>query len=1212
MKDRRLIFSILLISCFIIFNILTHTDARPPNKVKPKGVVPKKHEQKNAQAAKSVNKEEAEIEQKHKDALKNVVEEHGEDKEVPNQTEEEEDHHENVNRHIKKQQHEAKEENQQHVDENVHKEEDKQHLEHEEKPSNEEGKHQKLGIGKIAKAQFGIKGFKLAKHPSCEEDVKELCSQVSKDNNFGVLVCLQDAAAKDDDQVSDACHQLLWHYKQNLTSSVLFDKAAFSVCETSLAELKDCQKDFPPDGSLVNCYVEHRDLVKNEKCQNFLTKMAAIVFSDYRLIKGFYQHCHNDVKKFQCGKLSSASDSESDPHTQAEVIECLEDNIQNVSEHCQTEIKRVAELSSDDYHLDRAVFYACQEDARNRFCSDVQAGQGRIYKCLMDHKFDEKMSEDCKEKLTVRQKLVQEDVKVNHALWEYCEKDFNNYNCKKGETEHGKASHLILCLNQAIADGKEVDASCQAEMQDVASQLFSDYKLNPEVMANCEKELHKQCKSELKAEGGALDCLMGLGDDLSSGCYTAVHNVLKETNAVNDFKIDRPLQAKCHSFIASACKGKAESLILSCLIDNIRADGMPPDCQKELFHLQFFLARDFSLDKDFYRDCKDDAKNLCNAPNFTEDLLEIPPGIVVACLFRASSKDVAAEHRVSPMCAARVKNAMHARSKSVKLMPEIEEPCRSAISEYCLEQHQESQEIECLQTNYEKLGAECKAAIANFTEMESEDVEMDQDLINTCAPMVIKFCQEVVEAGNSEGVLPCLIENKHSADMDTKCAASIEHWQILELKDVRFNHALKEACTDDIMKHCAKASDKVAAVHCLSEKIHKMAMKNDAPKISDACREQVRKELITEHEDIRLNPELEKNCKEDLETFCSKVWSEKTMDGQAKAETCLREKRKSLSPTCRDHLFQAEVEEVEDPNLDYELTHICKPMIKKYCMEEDPKNFLRCLREHKNDVDMTPECRKVVFQRQKEGAEDVRLDPDIVEFCKADVKKFCGHVQPDQPDQRGSVMLCLKKQLKNNRLSGECENFVRMRQEESALDYRLDPTLEEACQDEILRVCNDIQPAHGNVLDCLKENFDNIQSKKCKEELKRVAGAGVEDIHADPHLMQECTFDVNRYCDHAINKEGKVVECLLDVYNAKNLHLKERCESLLKKRMRLWSVADVDVKLDSISDIAKSVHSSPNRQYIYMVTLCFLAVIFIGGLCFGRVTKRVKQEYKDR
>ena len=45
-------------------------------------------------------------------------------------------------------------------------------------------------------------------------------------------------------------------------------------------------------------------------------------------------------------------------------------------------------------------------------------------------------------------------LQVNHPLWEQCEKYFHEFKCeRKGETSNGQASHLILCLNQKIADG---------------------------------------------------------------------------------------------------------------------------------------------------------------------------------------------------------------------------------------------------------------------------------------------------------------------------------------------------------------------------------------------------------------------------------------------------------------------------------------------------------------------------------------------------------------------------------------------------------------------------------------------------------------------------------------------------------------------------------------------------------------------------------------
>lgn len=41
-----------------------------------------------------------------------------------------------------------------------------------------------------------------------------------------------------------------------------------------------------------------------------------------------------------------------------------------VSDQCKKAILRVAELSSDDFHLDRHLYFACRDD-RERFCENV-------------------------------------------------------------------------------------------------------------------------------------------------------------------------------------------------------------------------------------------------------------------------------------------------------------------------------------------------------------------------------------------------------------------------------------------------------------------------------------------------------------------------------------------------------------------------------------------------------------------------------------------------------------------------------------------------------------------------------------------------------------------------------------------------------------------------------------------------------------------------
>lgn len=70
-----------------------------------------------------------------------------------------------------------------------------------------------------------------------------------------------------------------------------------------------------------------------------------------------------------------------DIHSQGEVIACLEKGLVSeveeqpgrytIKEDCKKAIMRVAELSSDDFHLDRHLFFACRDD-RERFCENVR------------------------------------------------------------------------------------------------------------------------------------------------------------------------------------------------------------------------------------------------------------------------------------------------------------------------------------------------------------------------------------------------------------------------------------------------------------------------------------------------------------------------------------------------------------------------------------------------------------------------------------------------------------------------------------------------------------------------------------------------------------------------------------------------------------------------------------------------------------------------
>ena len=47
----------------------------------------------------------------------------------------------------------------------------------------------------------------------------------------------------------------------------------------------------------------------------------------------------------------------------------------------------------EDFHLDRELYLACRKD-RESVCSEVQAGEGRVYHCLTENK-DKVFRFDC-------------------------------------------------------------------------------------------------------------------------------------------------------------------------------------------------------------------------------------------------------------------------------------------------------------------------------------------------------------------------------------------------------------------------------------------------------------------------------------------------------------------------------------------------------------------------------------------------------------------------------------------------------------------------------------------------------------------------------------------------------------------------------------------------------------------------------------------------
>uniref|UniRef100_A0A8C9Z5T9 Golgi apparatus protein 1 n=1 Tax=Sander lucioperca TaxID=283035 RepID=A0A8C9Z5T9_SANLU len=1042
--------------------------------------------------------------------------------------------------------------------------------------------------------------WKLSEEAACREDLSRLCPKHTWTNNLAVLECLQDR--REESEIAPDCNHLLWNYKLNLTTDPKFESVAMEVCKSTINEIKECNEEERGRGYLVSCLVDHRANVSEYQCNQYITKMTSIVFSDYRLICGFMDKCKEDINSLRCGSINVG---QKDVHSQGEVISCLEkalvreaeqqDHVHPIKEECQRAILRVAELSSDDFHLDRHLYFSCRAD-RERFCRNTQAGEGKVYKCLFNHKFEEAMSEKCRDALTTRQKLISQDYKVSYSLAKACKVDLRKQRCSLDanlpRAREARLSYLLLCLEAAVHRGRPVSGECQGEMLDYRRMLMEDFSLSPEIVLHCRTEIEAHC-SGLHRKGRTLHCLMriGRGDrstTVDSICQSALQTLIQSADPVADYRIDRALNEACESVIQTACKHirTGDPMILSCLMEHLYTEKMVEDCEHRLLELQYFISRDWKLDPILYKKCQGDAARLCHTHGWNETSELMPPGAVFSCLYRHAYRTEEQGRRLSRDCKVEVQRILRQRALDVKLDPDLQRRCMTDLGKWCSDKTDAGQELECLQDHLEDLVSACREVVAHVLIRDVADNQID-----------------------TGDLMECLVQNKHQKEMNDKCTVGVTHFQLVQMKDFRFSYKFKMACKEDVLRLCPNIKKnykhETKVYLCVSMRLNTFVRSNSPLLLSPP--------LPSQSEDIRLEPELYDPCKSDISRLCPNV-----AFGNAQMIECLKEQKKQLSQRCHQRIFRLQEVEMIDPELDYQLMRVCKQMIKRFCTDADARNVLQCLKQNKNSELMDPKCKQMITKRQITQNTDYRLNPLLRKACRADIPKFCQPIlnkASEDSELEGQVIACLKLKYADQKLSSDCEDQIRVILQESALDYRLDPQLQMHCTDEISRLCAEeaaAQEQTGQVEECLKVNLLKIKLEACKREVLNMLKESKADIFVDPVLHTACALDLKHHCAAITPGRGRQMSCLIEALQDKRVRLQPECKKRLQDRIDMWSYAAKVAPAEGFSDLAVQVMTSPSKDYILLMIALSVCILFLVGLLCGRITKRVTRELKDR
>jgi len=830
---------------------------------------------------------------------------------------------------------------------------------------------------------------------------------------------------------------------------------------------------------------------------------------------------------------------------------------------------------------------------------------------------------------------------------------------------------VLLCLEAGLREEKvKVGGRCVAEMQEIRRSLMEDFSVTPELVTSCQAEIEKCNKnsSNEKHPGETIHCLMKAAmeadkvrvskdrskdKNFGSQCEEALNRLLDAAQVASDWKADPVLEDSCEDVVFAACDAKQEGdAVMSCLMEQLSrgSPAMTKECGEVLMQIHYFLAREVMLDEHLYQACKADAASVCKAPDGWHRGEQHPTNLLVfPCLVRnlyaedveeddedEKGKSEEVKEVLSDQCTEEVERTLRQRAVSVQLQPEVEEACRGALHTLCAKATEPGQELDCLQQNYQALlDSDCRAVVSRYTQIQASNPYLHPIVTQACGRVIERACGSEDKAQDGAGVMECLIRHKMEhpqkgpGAMNKKCRTVVEHWQIITLQDWRFSAQFKEACKQDIRKHCVNPRPKKKAdvVSCLVMLVSNDTVMDNQHRVKKDCRAELKFELLAEHSNLKLDPQLEEACREDVMQLCLDENQQIPEDGGLE---CLKAaKHKDIkNKRCKRLLFKEEREEAEDSEVDFALLRGCKREVQQHCSDQPADQLLHCLKDWAaQDGNFEQTCLAVIRKRTVQRMKDYRLNPGLRKSCKQDIPKFCGNLiaGKNRVDSEGGgnffegrVIECLKEKViqKEAQLSTSCHKEVMGLMEEAAPLVAADPILEETCPKSIER-CRLETQGKGDleVQECLKRLFGEERledGKACSRHLALIIEGAGADINVDPVLHAACSLDLQKFCRDIPPGEGKMLGCLAAAARVSSFTLEPECRVVLDRRLSMYDQALRVAPLETAAELYKSVMESHHRNYFLSFGFFFLCIIFGFGLCFGRVTRRLNGEMKRR
>ncbi|UPQ97486.1 putative Golgi apparatus protein [Chloropicon primus] len=829
---------------------------------------------------------------------------------------------------------------------------------------------------------------------------------------------------------------------------------------------------------------------------------------------------------------SSDSDFKEDLADAIEQQEFREDVDKEVISHI-VDVAPEVELTNGDG--DVSTTQNCTVDI-DVFCSDVTPGKGRLAKCLQEQVNEEKMgnaegrsvSQSCKFELKTFQYLRATNINLNVPYAEACKDDVEEH-CEDITEDDGEDATILIqnCLRKKKY---QISQKCRTELTTVLLGQAKDFKMNVELFYSCNDDVERHCK-DASGDGGVQDCLMKKRRKLEWECEEALLRNIEDNSddlRLLSYKIYKTCLPDKKKFCKEIELGNARTQ--ACLESQMNEPGFSQACRKELLYLQEQRTTQWQWDTQLKNGCKKEIPELCGYSDdemfygdedndVNEDEISLDDSTVVNCLVDYRDEITNEE------CKAQVEKKIVGGSKNIRLNRRAFEACFDDQNKYCRDvKPGEGLVYECLRKSGGNLAEECKKELFEEAKLESENVDRNPQIMKKCKRLMKSKCKDVSQG---EGrVLDCLTKNMNAPQNTQACKQELHNYLVLHMKDYRLDYGLSHACKGDVAKFCEGDNIQCQAdseLACQGEVYN--CLIGNLTSLTNQCKAQVKEAVATHALNVRYDPQLLDDCRDDITNFCLLEFGSSANEQYA-VHDCLFQNIGQLSKRCKRQEYKLESAKLRDVELMPHIMKDCPTELASYCRDVPHGSGQKwsCLSHYAMSKPYSPDCLKSMYLHTKRISQSKGIEPEVAAGCKHELKDCRKHVGGDR-DGYFTPMKCLvfgssdDPSVKNFTKTGAlCQKQVAKYTRQGFYFFFGGSKLLEVCDADVATHCGEYKEspemddggedlagedasssfeyAPGSVLSCLaKAGADNL-SDDCRQ-LVRVGLLG-DTLNKDP------------------------------------------------------------------------------------------------------------------